>query len=521
MRLSIATKIFIAFACLIVVFTGVLMFGIYRTQNLFRQIERLDRRIVPVTLLLSDTQTDLKSFSVLLDERDPLVIQRTLQMTRLVHSLPDRIEQRVRRARSRLNSGALPDLSPRQTRDLADIRERMDSLESRTRDFADLARTFTDRALRRSSPRDSEEFAERIGALQRRLRRRTRRLDETITSLRTDLRGLTDRALDRANQNERSSLYALVGLSAFALLFAGGVLFVVVRTVRPLGELTEATKRIGEGDYRPIEALPEPWLGRDEITLLAEEFNAMAQKLAHRDEKLREQHEALLESERLATVGRMTSLITHELRNPLSSINLNADMLMEELIERGIDPDDPEVMPLLETIVDEVDHLHDITEEYLVYARLPSPELEVRDLTDVVHDLVDFHLGEWNRKGVSVAVDAPEEGLDVRVDPNHFRQALLNLVKNAIEASPEGASVEIALTRENDAGRIDIRDKGPGIPEDVRDDIFEPFFTTKSEGTGLGLAMTQQIVDEHDGTLDLSSTEGEGTTFSIRLPCVS
>ena len=520
MRLSIATKIFIAFAGLIVVFTGVLMFGIYRTQNLFRQIEQLDRRIVPVTLLLSDTQTDLKSFSVLLNERDPLVIQRTLQMTRLVESLPDRIEQRVQRARRRLTSEELPEMSARQRKHLGDIRQRLESLASQTRQFASLARTFTELVLRRSTPQDSDGFEQRLETLQTRLRDKTSQLDETIASLRTELRRLTDRALDRADENERSSLYALVLLSGLALLFAGIVLFVVVRTVRPLGELTEAAKRIGEGDYQPIDDPPEPWLGRDEITLLTREFNAMAQKLGDRDEKLREQHEALLESERLATVGRMTSLITHELRNPLSSINLNAEMLMEELIERDIDPDDPEIMPLLETIIDEVDHLHDITEEYLAYARLPSPDLETHDLIDVVRDLVDFHLGEWNRKGVSIEVDAPDDtALDVAIDPNHFRQALLNIIKNAIEASPEGSTVEIELEREGDRGWVAIRDQGPGIPDDIRAEIFEPFFTTKSEGTGLGLAMTQQIVEEHDGELEIESTEGDGATFHIELPC--
>lgn len=517
MRLSIATKIFIAFAFLIVVFTGVLMFGIYRTQSLFNQIEQLNRRIVPVSLSLSDAQTDLKSFNLLLNERDPLVIRRTLQVARLVHSLPDRIRQRVSRAREVMEASNLDRYDPGQSRHLDRLQRDLETLEERATDFADRSEEFSDLVLEGDGPTDGDAGDE-IRGLQSTLRDDAEQLGSDISRLRSELRNVTDRALDRANENERSSLYALGGLSAVALLLAAGVLLAVLRIVRPLTTLTEAAKRIGEGDYRTLDEIPNNLLGRDEITLLAREFNAMAERLAERDEKLREQHRALLKSERLATVGRMTSAITHELRNPLSSINLNAEMLMEDLVDRGIDPDDPDVMPLLETIIDEVDRLHDITEEYLVYARLPSSDLEPENLVEIAREMIDFHQTDWNQRDVEVALRTETDTIDIEADANHLRQALLNIVKNAVDASPKDTRVDVEISCDDESATVAIGDRGPGIDPEIRDELFEPFATTKSDGTGLGLAMTQQIVEQHHGEIHIDEPDGGGCRFAIELP---
>ncbi len=518
MRLSIATKIFIAFAFLIVIFTGVLMFGIYRTQSLFSQIERLNRRIVPVSLSLSDAQTDLKSFNLLLNERDPLVIRRTLQVARLVHSLPDRIRQRTARAHEVMAASELERFDRGQSRQLERVDTRLQALEERAADFAARSEQFTDLVLKGEGPEADEAKAAEIDRLQARLREDAEQLGTEISRLRNELRNLTDRALDRANASEQSSLYALGGLSAAALLLAVGVLLAVIRIVRPLTTLTEAAKRIGEGDYRPIDEIPSNLLGRDEVTLLAREFNAMAERLAERDETLREQHRALVKSERLATIGRMTSAITHELRNPLSSINLNAEMLMEELVERGLDPEDPEVMPLLETIIDEVDRLHEITEEYLVYARLPSSKLARENLVEITREMLEFHKNDWRRHQVEVTLETDADAIAIDADANHLRQALLNVVKNAVEASPPGERVDVQLAADPRTATIAVRDRGPGVDPEIREELFEPFVTTKSDGTGLGLAMTQQIVEQHHGEIHVDNPDDGGCRFRIELP---
>ncbi|MBA2661069.1 MAG: HAMP domain-containing histidine kinase [Bradymonadaceae bacterium] len=517
MRLSIATKIFIAFAGITVVFTSVLMFGAFRTQALHSQIRAINLRIVPLSLVLSDVQTDLKSFHVVLNERDPLVLRRTLQFTRLVFSLPERFDERIRAAAAMAEPGAARELLGPELAHMQGVHQRLGELHEQAQHFSRRSMEFSDLVLSERA-QDGAQAAEALAKAQNQLRIDARSLDQSITSLRNDLRVLTDLALTRANDNERSSLYALGALSGLALVMAIALLIVVLLTVRPLTVLTEAARRIGQGDYRPLNNLQKRALGTDEIALLTREFNSMAVSLGERDARIHTQHAALIRSERLATIGRMTSLITHELRNPLSSINLNAEMLMDSLNEHGINEADPEVMPLLETIIGEVDRLRDITEEYLVYARLPTPKLEVENVRDIIQGLIDFHVWEWAQQEVAIDFDVESDEVLVEVDANQLRQALLNILKNAIEASPPESTVFIEVRCEAERALIEVRDAGAGIGEDVREHIFEPFFTTKGNGTGLGLPMTQQIIEQHAGQIHITSTGGQGTTFTIALP---
>lgn len=521
MRLSIATKIFIAFSAITLIFVSVLMFGIHRTQTLHGQIRTLNHQIVPLSLLLSDVQTDIKSFHVVLNERDPLVLRRTLQFTRLVFSLPERFDERIATAAAMADTAAGGDLSVEvsgvDAAHMASLHTRLLELHERATAFSRRSMEFTDLVLN-DRPPDGGEAADAIGALQDRLRAEARELDTTITTVRNDLRVLTDVALARANDNERSSLYAFGVLSGLALVVAFALLVVVLLTVRPLTQLTEAARRIGQGDYRPLSSLQRRALGTDEIGLLTREFDAMVTSLAERDARIHSQHAALLNSERLATIGRMTSLITHELRNPLSSINLNAEMLMDSLVEQGMGDDDPEAMVHLETIIEEVDRLRDITEEYLVYARLPTPKLERENLTDVLEGLIDFHMWEWAQLDVDVELEVPDTPVEVRADANQLRQAFLNLIKNATEVSPAGSRVDVRITTAPGTALVTIHDRGPGIPADARERLFEPFFTTRAQGTGLGLPMTQQIIEQHHGHIRVEQPAEGGTRFIIELP---
>jgi len=524
MRLSIATKIFVVFTALVVLFTGVLMFSTYRTQTLYARIQRLNETAVPIALLLSDVQTDLKSFNVVLNERDPLVLRRTLQMTQLVYFLPDRFTQTLEHARQLAGQANLEEMIAEDEAGgldaaaAATLEARLAILHTGALEFTRQSSRFTRLVLDDKPRPDPAQYSQNIRDLQANLGEQARTLDREITALRGELRTRTDEALARANDRQRSSLYALGALSVVALLVAVALLIAVLVTVRPLSTLTAAARRIGAGDYRPIEGILERRRGSDEITLLTREFNAMADSLTERDARLREQHERLLKSERMATVGRMTSLITHELRNPLSSINLNSEMLQEALLERGIAADDAEVVPLLETIVAEVDRLREITEEYLIYARLPTPNLEPNDLVDIAESLVDFHQFEWSQTGVQVELEHNADAIKLRLDANQLRQALLNLLRNAVEASAPGMQVQLRLRSDESHAIIEVEDHGAGISPEERAHIFEPFFTTKIQGTGLGLAMTQQIIEEHRGQIDLRSEEGHGTIFVIRLP---
>lgn len=504
MRLSIATKVFVAFAVVIVVFTMVLMFGIYRTQATYSQIQTVSQTVVPLSLLLSDVQTDLKSFNLVLNERDPLVLRRTLQVTRLGPSMPERFRTKIAQAEKLANA---VDLGAEQTM-LDGARAQILELNSRINVFAQDSAEFAELAL--ATTDDTREVTSR----QETLRDEARAIDEQLTLLRRELQGATDRGLARAKDVERSSLYALSASAVAALAVAILLLVGVLVTIRRLTALTEATKRIGDGDYQPLHEVAHSRV-HDEIEELREEFDAMARRLRDRDDELREQHAQLLRSERLAAIGRMTSLITHELRNPLSSINLNTEMLFETLSESGVAADDPEVIPVLETIIAEVDRLRDITEEYLVYARLPAPKVELENVVDILQNLVDFHATEWLGDDVNVQLDVPDGALLIEIDPNQVRQAVLNLMRNAVEASPPGTLIRITAKSRGDTVVITVADAGPGIAPDLLAHIFDPFFTTKSSGTGLGLAMTQQIVEENRGVLSVESTLGVGTTFHI------
>src|SRR5438105_657962 len=261
-----------------------------------------------------------------------------------------------------------------------------------------------------------------------------------------------------------------------------------------------------------VVAVPEG--GGDELAVLAHEFNAMAQRLAARERELRAQGEALVRSERLAAIGRIAAQITHEIRNPLSSISLNA----EELGERLRGSQEPGAAALCDAIVREVDRLAVVTEEYLRYARLPKPQLVRAELNEAVRDLLDFVRPELTSAGISLEQRLAGHLPEVLADVGQVRQLLLNLIRNSREAMPGGGAVFVGTRFADGDVFVELRDTGPGIPPERLGRIFDPFFTTKERGTGLGLALAQEIAQEHSGQLTASSIAGQGTTFTLRLP---
>ena len=315
-----------------------------------------------------------------------------------------------------------------------------------------------------------------------------------------------NQGVDEAERQELAARWAILGLSAIGLLVGLLVMWLSQRALRPIRTLTEAAQRLGRGSPESV-AVPEQ--GGDELATLAREFNAMAQRLAARERELRAQGEALLRSERLAAIGRIAAQITHEIRNPLSSISLNA----EELGERA-----PDARELCDAIVREVDRLTGITEEYLRFARLPKPQLQRADVNDTVRDLLDFVRPELEAGGVRVTASLSPGLPRVLADVAQLRQLLLNLLRNAREAMSSGGSLDVATRSQEGLVSLEIHDTGHGISPERMERIFDPFFTTKARGTGLGLAMAQEIAQEHGGQLLCESVVGEGTVFTLRLP---
>ncbi|HET9752209.1 MAG TPA: ATP-binding protein, partial [Myxococcales bacterium] len=315
-----------------------------------------------------------------------------------------------------------------------------------------------------------------------------------------------NQGVEEAEKQERAARWAVLGLSAIALLVGLLMTWLSQRALRPIRTLTEAAQRLGRGSPESV-AVPER--GGDELAVLAREFNAMAQRLAARERELRAQGEALVRSERLAAIGRIAAQITHEIRNPLSSISLNA----EELGERA-----PQARELCDAIVREVDRLTAITEEYLRFARLPKPQFQRADLNEAVRDLLEFVRPELDAGRVHLTTSLQPALPGVHADVAQVRQLLLNLVRNAREAMPQGGSLRVSTRGGEGCVEVEIRDAGPGIPRERMGRIFDPFFTTKERGTGLGLAMAQEIAQEHGGNLSCESAPGAGTAFTLRLP---
>lgn len=217
----------------------------------------------------------------------------------------------------------------------------------------------------------------------------------------------------------------------------------------------------------------------------------------------------LIDTERLAAVGRMAAHVTHEVRNPLSSIGLNVEMLEDELGTNA------EARSLMSAIQKEIDRLRKITEEYLRLAKVPTPILEAEDLRDLVQSTADFCQREFEVEGVKLSIDLEDVG-DFEVDESQLRQALLNLLRNAREAG--GKNVWLSLEATNNGARMEVADDGEGVSEEDLEHIFDAFFTTKSAGTGLGLPLTRQIILAHGGSLRCEARQTQGTRFVLALP---
>jgi two-component system NtrC family sensor kinase len=334
------------------------------------------------------------------------------------------------------------------------------------------------------------------------------RLEASLRALNKKLQDQSAVLSEKVERAEKYARYWALAMGLLATIAAALVTMWAVISLRPLRRLLISAREVARGDYRGRVAAA----GGTEVAELAHEFNVMAAAIEEREQQL-------VRSERLVAAGKMAAVITHEIRNPLSSIGLNTELLDEELENIASGKASPkEARALLASVHKEVDRLTVITEEYLRFARLPRPRLERLVLNDVASELVEFQRHELSTRGVKVesalAVDLPE----VLADEGQLRQALLNLVRNAAEAVGDRGTVRVA-TRLTAAGAVEIRveDNGPGIPAEHLTRIFEPFFSTKDGGTGLGLALTQQIIVEHGGRIAVEANEG-GTAFAIELP---
>jgi signal transduction histidine kinase len=317
-------------------------------------------------------------------------------------------------------------------------------------------------------------------------------------------RGMDDLVLDM-RVRERRSIVVLIALSCLTLVVGIMVTLYSRRVLRPLEAVTARAKAVAQGDLTPHEVVAST----DEIGELAATFEGMVAAIARANQ-------SLVQAERLAAIGKMAAHVTHEIRNPLSSMGLNIEMLEEELAQGG---DAAESRQLVRAIKKEIDRLAELSEQYLRLARRPELHAEPGNMTVLVRQVVSFVEPELRSANVTCSLDVGEPMPDIAFDEGQIRQALFNLIRNAREAmQPAGGSLRVSIQKGQGGVDLLIDDEGSGIKAEARDKIFDPFFTTKQRGTGLGLAVTRQIIEAHGGTIACEPREPKGTRFSIHLP---
>jgi signal transduction histidine kinase len=243
----------------------------------------------------------------------------------------------------------------------------------------------------------------------------------------------------------------------------------------------------------------------------AEERARLAEQRAAMERRLRQ-------NEQLAALGRMSSQIAHQINTPLATLGLNALWLQNE-VERRFGRRDLEIEEASRAIAQEIERLQRAVNDYLRFARLPQTARTPQSLRDAVEQYLAFLEPELRAKQVKLEACLGDDA-EVELDRDLFGQAFGNLVRNALEAMPNGGWLGVRLAREGDQVVLSVQDSGTGIAPEALARIFEPFFTTKKEGTGLGLTHARLVVQEHGGTLECASTRGQGTTFTVRLPAL-
>ncbi len=298
------------------------------------------------------------------------------------------------------------------------------------------------------------------------------------------------------------------------LLFAGvGLMATLVfsqllrRTTRSLEELTSATAVVGQGDFAP--ALPPS--GRDEVGRLTASFQTMVTKI-------REMLAQVESSRQMAVLGQFAAHLSHEIRNPLTSIKLNLQKIEREARDGRL----PETTSRpLEIALGEVGRLDGVVRGVLDLTRTRPREVCSCSLHLLVDETLEILAGQAESRGVQMErtfVVGPDT---VEVDPSQVKGALLNLALNALDAMPEGGILRVRTARQDDRIRLSIADTGRGILDEAKTEIFRPFFTTKPSGTGLGLSLAKRAIEDNGGSLALAPGGNDGgAEFLIELPLI-
>jgi len=232
------------------------------------------------------------------------------------------------------------------------------------------------------------------------------------------------------------------------------------------------------------------------------------------ERELQKIQQALLQSEKLAAMGRLTSQIAHELNNPIYGI-----MNTLELLKTEISPESKR-RRILELSLSETQRLAEMLRNMLSFSKPEEEKRRPVKINELIEGILLVMEKQMKESNIKVETSFDDEIPEVMASTNQMRQVMLNILKNAKEAMPKGGTLGVRTSKEDRHVLIHVQDTGAGIPEEIRDKIFEAFFTTKQKvkGVGLGLSVCYGIIKDHGGEIKVESEEGKGTTFTIRLP---
>ena len=510
---SVRTQVVAGFATLIIAFGAVAGWSLQRQQATVRSLRLANEVYLQLTAALGRDHNNQDQLATvverLADERDRVGSQAFIAGTRRLRR--GRLADSQGLVQRSLRLALAPDdrrLLEETARSLVDIDRRWAEDEPL---FDGLLRTLAGSDLARARREESELRDRELVSKDA--------LSRVIKALQSRVRALSDSAERQQNETLRLTLIATVVACLLGVLTT----LRARRALDPLARLRDRAQAVARGELGTVQVPP----AEDEIGELAQEFERMVGAVGARDVALREANEKRLQAERLAAVGRMAAHVTHEVRNPLSSMALNAEMLGDELDAMG-EPG-AESRRLVRSIQREIDRLTRLTEEYLRVARLPTPRLQREDLPGLVDETLLFVAQEMSVAGVALTKALDAAAPPVRADESQLRQALLNLLRNAREAmelagvaSPRVVVRVTAREQDGVAGAaVCVSDSGPGLSDEARAHLFELFFTTKARGSGLGLSLSREIAIAHGGTLHAeraSADEGGGARFVLWLP---
>lgn len=323
--------------------------------------------------------------------------------------------------------------------------------------------------------------------------------------------GLSQEEVEAEIRDTRMKLSLIV----FAGLVIGilGAAWLSRRITEPLKKLVEATVKISRGEYSQEIAIGS----RDEIGDLAKSFNEMSRQLFLTRRRMEEANRKLIQAEKLASIGRISAGIAHEIRNPLTTVKLNIQKLIQS---DRLNEAEKEHISLSQ---EGISQMEKFIKELLDFTRVSELNLDRFSIEQILEESVKMIADSLALKKIVLEKQFQEGLPQVLVDGDRLRQLFLNILRNAAEALGEEGKIKLSLSllEEQPVNKImiEIIDNGCGIPEKDRDVIFEPFYTTKSSGIGLGLPNARKIIEQHKGSIRVKECQGKGTSFEILIPC--